>query len=245
MECFLPPPLTEEDLFAFLDGIADATLQAHLAGCPSCKARCDELEQWERSLITKLYRFACPDSQRLADYHSGFLDKATTATVHRHVEGCPRCQQDLRVLVGFLENTDDVPAQQSKALERPASIIRPAAAIWKLQQSAGARSLGVRGTESSAIGQTTFDAEAGSAQLRLEIQATGGEVVLTGALVDVKTNWRYGAVELWRHEMLVGIAPIDEDGEFSFRLMSSEPVDLYAIASNGVTLFKEGLSLLQ
>ena len=245
MECSLPPELTEEDLFAFLDGMADTTLQAHLAGCPSCKARYDELANWERSLISKLDRFACPEPQRWVDYHFRFLDNATSETVHIHVEDCPRCQQDLRVLVGFLEDADDVPVQQPEAVERPAQIIRPPAAIWQLQQGTGARSLGVRGSEGSAIGQTTFDAEAGSAQLRMEIQATGGEVVLTGALVDVKTNWRYGMVELWRNEMLIGVALIDEDGEFSFRLTSSEPVNLYAIAENGETIFKEGLSLRQ
>ena len=73
MTCSLNSPLSEDTLSAVIDGLVDDETSAHLAQCPGCRARLEAARAVEHSLHTRLYRFDCPSSQELADYHLGFV----------------------------------------------------------------------------------------------------------------------------------------------------------------------------
>ena len=56
MLCSAPPPLTDDQLSAALDGEADQVVLDHLERCPSCTARLEQARRAERALAGRLYR---------------------------------------------------------------------------------------------------------------------------------------------------------------------------------------------
>src|SRR5262245_19268329 len=109
MQCSSPPPLTDNQITAALDGEADPAALAHLAQCPSCSARLADARRFERRAQRRLYRWDCPSSQLLGDYHLGLVTPGDERTVRRHLAQCARCAEELEELRRFL--VDGEPAQ--------------------------------------------------------------------------------------------------------------------------------------
>src|SRR4051794_34507741 len=102
MECTISLPLTDEALSLALDGLADQETLQHLSQCPACNARLTNMRRLDVTLQQRLRRFDCPPGQVLADYQLGLLDADTAIVVKQHLTQCPRCQNDLAILIQFL-----------------------------------------------------------------------------------------------------------------------------------------------
>ena len=92
MECSKPGAIRDEELLAYLAGekVRPFVVQ-HLAECQRCAAQLAAYKRIELTLTSKLYRWDCPPSQVLGEYHLGLLSKELTAAVKNHLGLCPLC----------------------------------------------------------------------------------------------------------------------------------------------------------
>jgi anti-sigma factor RsiW len=105
MECSKPGAIRDEELLAYLAGekVRPFVVQ-HLAECQRCAAQLAAYQRIELTLTSKLYRWDCPPSQVLGEYHLGLLSKELTAAVKNHLGLCPLCAAEVATLTEFLEN---------------------------------------------------------------------------------------------------------------------------------------------
>lgn len=122
MTCVSPPELADRDLLAYIDGEADDQVITHLEGCPHCRERARRLARLQDRLTARLYRFDCPSSGELGEYHLGTLPSDRAAAVARHLDGCPRCAGEVAQLRGFL--ADLAPDLELSPLEQARERIR-------------------------------------------------------------------------------------------------------------------------
>ena len=105
MECSEPGAIRDEELLAYLAGEkVRPFVKQHLAHCQCCTAQLVAYERIERTLTSKLYRFDCPPSQVLGEYHLGLLNKEFTAAVSNHLSMCALCAAEVATLTEFLAN---------------------------------------------------------------------------------------------------------------------------------------------
>ncbi len=105
MECSEPGAIRDEELLAYLAGEkVRPFVKQHLAHCQCCTAQLAAYERIERTLTSKLYRFDCPPSQVLGEYHLGLLNKEFTAAVSNHLSMCALCAAEVATLTEFLAN---------------------------------------------------------------------------------------------------------------------------------------------
>src|SRR5690606_12589741 len=236
MSCSVPPPLSEDDLSAALDGEASTAVQQHLAQCGYCAARLKEARRMEQMLKGTLLRFDCPTSQMLIDYDAGMLDADEATRVLRHIDTCPRCQDELSVLRRFLDDEEAVtpslqvvPSGRQRAWER----------IGHPRADAGAWA--ARGIDDTDV----QDWEADGATIFLELNRRSEGLVLSGQVVDENPIWTGALAEVRQAGEVQAVTVLDELGEFRFRLSQRAPVDLNITASNGVTLVLENITLTE
>ncbi len=90
MTCRFGKPLSEDALYATVDGDADMQTITHIAACPYCAKRAAEIrasELWIRQMIH-------PPVQQILEYVEGLLPDAMMSTVASHIESCPLCQKE-------------------------------------------------------------------------------------------------------------------------------------------------------
>src|SRR5688572_15647682 len=92
--CSAPPALTDDELTAYLAGKAEKHIEEHLEGCAFCRAQLDDI-RFANVLRTALYRFDCPDSQRLTDYALTQLPAYERETITMHLTFCLVCQDEI------------------------------------------------------------------------------------------------------------------------------------------------------
>lgn len=97
--CIAPNEIKEGDLLAYLEGHASATVADHIARCPACAAEVSALRSAATMLIAALDRAACPDLDDLLLYQADLLPRAERQRLHRHIQDCVHCQQELLQLV--------------------------------------------------------------------------------------------------------------------------------------------------
>ncbi len=107
--CIAPNEITEGDLLAYLEGSAPAAVVAHIARCPACAAEVAALRSAATMLIAALDRPACPDLDDLLLYQADLLPHAERRRLHRHIQGCVHCQQELVQLAAPLAATVSPP----------------------------------------------------------------------------------------------------------------------------------------
>ena len=236
MSCSFPPPLSEDDLSAALDGEASPTTQQHLAQCAYCTGRLEEARRMEQRLRGRLLRFDCPTSQVLIDYDASLLDADDATRTLQHIEMCPRCQDELGVLRRFLDDKESaVPSLQivgsgrQRSLERIAQP-RPDVGAWA-----------ARGLDDTAV----QDWEADGATIFLELNRRTGSLVLSGQVVDENPIWTGALAEIRQAGEVQGVSVLDELGEFRFTLSQQAPLNLNITAPNGVTLVLENITLTE
>lgn len=102
-----PHMLNEDDLVAAVidpDHLSAETRQ-HLAQCPACAARAAAYRQVTSALISRLYRWDCPNTQEISDYAAGWLRGKRRRALTLHVRRCPRCAEELEISRQFLAPT--------------------------------------------------------------------------------------------------------------------------------------------
>src|SRR6059058_694021 len=98
MPCSFPPPLTDDQFTAALDGEVSLPVQQHLAMCPGCAARLTQARQVEQMLKSKLRRWDCPTSQQIGHYHLGLTSQTEARSIAEHLSQCVACQAELSEL---------------------------------------------------------------------------------------------------------------------------------------------------
>jgi hypothetical protein len=95
------PEFETAQLLAYLDGEADPVLAAQIERSPAALKRARELAHWQKRLTARLYRFHCPESDRLQDYHLEFLAPSQVEVIEAHLRICPLCRAELAQLSQF------------------------------------------------------------------------------------------------------------------------------------------------
>jgi hypothetical protein len=208
MQCSLPPPLTDDEVTAALDGDAEPSVHEHLARCPSCTARLAEARQAERALKTSLRRWGCPTSQQLADYHLGRVSRDDDRKIMRHLEQCIRCTDELEELRLFLA-ADKKPRAAARPQPLVSARLSPGTLFARLVPQGPA--LAMRGA-----GREPLVAEADGTTIFLDIHpAADGQLMLQGQLVaDDHDRWVGALVEVRQSAQLQATTAVDELGGF-------------------------------
>jgi hypothetical protein len=208
-ECRYPPPLTDEELEAFLDE-ADAEVRDHLNRCPACSMRLEAIRTFERTAKQKLHRWNCPDPQRLADYHFNLLASDQQAAMAVHLETCLRCREDLTELGDFLSdqiNVDtrhEVPAQPG-LIQRFNELI-----AHLVPQSPG---LVLRGSRNEPL---VAEADGITVFLSIEQTARGATALMGQITAEEQQEWAGALVEIWQQDNLQATLIVNEWGGFRY-----------------------------
>jgi anti-sigma factor RsiW len=217
MECSLPPPITEDQISAAIDGFADADVQTHIAQCASCAARVTQAQMLEDVLKVKLNRWDCPAPQRLGEYVMGLVAARTEErTIRLHIEDCARCKAEVEDLNVFLVS-DNVsvsasqkhpqPAVSRKHPERPSMFGQILARILPRTPA-----LALRG---AALGPIMAEAEGTTVVLDVQ-PATEGQVTILGQVIaDDYDSWTGALVELWREGVIQATTTVGDTSSFN------------------------------
>lgn len=100
--CSFPPALDDLALLAAVDGEAGAAIYDHLAHCSACAARAQAFADLQAQLRSRLFRLFCPSSEELAAFHQDMLGSERQAEIAQHLDQCPHCQHELRILGAML-----------------------------------------------------------------------------------------------------------------------------------------------
>jgi hypothetical protein len=225
MQCSEPPPLTDDQLSAALDGEPAPDVRAHLASCAACAARLEQARQAENGLRAVLHRWDCPPSQQLADYHIGRLAVEEERAVLRHLAVCASCKQEIEELRLFLlEGADAAVLTPTPPVTQPA---RRGPLIAQLLPRAAMPAL--RG------GGGPIQAQADGVTIFLDIQAAGaGQVAIQGQLVaDEQDRWVGALVELRQGGTLRATAAIDDLGMFGVGPIPAQLAELRLFPQRG------------
>jgi anti-sigma factor RsiW len=215
--CSRPPALTDEALWAALDEVADASVVDHLAHCPYCAARLAALRRFGRALVSKLYRWGCPDVDTLGDYALGLLEGAAQRRVDDHLKTCVHCAGEVQALRSFLAN-EDAPAQRTRrapADDVPRSLMRGItrviATLMPLEPG-----LALRGSDET----NRIMAATPHESVIIETLCRGDMCELTGQLIAGGEGaegpaWQGALVEIYQDGRLAAAAVLDEMNEFT------------------------------
>lgn len=219
-------PLTNVDLSMYLDGDADAAVNAHVRHCAECQRRAQRLQQTQQQWQTLFHRHSCPPSQELCNYAWELLPAPDRQRVEQHLSYCPHCTHEL------LNNY----VSQVKVVTEPAP--QPAGSTWwstgidqlrilvshLTQPPAAGYAYAVRGAEAAQTFLFQLDETAmlyatvvadpqAHDRRRLEIQVAG---LPTEAL----------EVQLWQAQQLLQTARLDAAGDALFANLAAGHYEL-------------------
>jgi len=240
MECSFPPPPSDDQLSAALDGDAAPDVYDHVERCPACAARLRRAREAEGKLVNVLYRADCPTSQQLGDYHWGLLGQSSERYIARHLELCALCKAEVEELGVFLTADAEVPAAAPVAAPE---LQRPARRRWAelvAQLVPRTPGLALRGAAGGPI-----MAEAGGTTLVVDVQpADGSAVTVIGQVVsDDPERWNGALVELRRAGALLAAAGVDDLGSFSFANIEPGAATLRVTPEHGVAIVLPDVAL--
>ncbi len=251
MTCINPPALTDDQLNAALDGLADEAVLAHLGMCTFCRAELESMSAFDERLKTKLHRWDCPSLQVLGDYELNMLTGEDVGAVKSHVRACPRCQSELNTLRDFLyepdlsfdETPDSLPQPNLEPQHRygriaPAQIL----VAEPLQNVTAYASRGVatlRGADDSGVDLASQPFhEVKGITIFMEVQdGPNHQLMLVGQLIlDAYTDWTDALVELRQGGSVKAISAVNEMAGFRCRLTNREPFDVTITSRKGTVL---------
>lgn len=247
MWCSFPPPLTDDQISAVLDGEADVAVQQHLDLCPGCAARLAEAQQIEYYLKTQLrgtqfQRPDCPASQRLGEYHLGLVSQPDERTIMRHVEQCGYCQAELEELRIFLSPQ---PASAPQPAPQPRRFVGPRLGelVARLLPSAEARTRPALALRGAAAGPIVAEAENTTIMLDLQPSADGSVLLLGQLIGDDAESWIGGLVELRQAGTLLLTTVVDDLCSFSCERIPPGQTSLRITAEHGRALLLDDVAL--
>jgi anti-sigma factor RsiW len=102
MSCTRPGAVTTADIVAYIDGEAGLAVVEHVRECAGCAAEARAAGRVQSRLRGALRRFDCPSAHSLGEYELGVLDAEQQRLLAAHVETCPECAGELRMLRTYL-----------------------------------------------------------------------------------------------------------------------------------------------
>lgn len=98
----------ELKLFSYIEGISSdqerEEIEEHLKGCKNCQQKLEQLK-FTVDTFTQFYSHqntkSCPGGEELIFFKYGMMDKDHANEIRRHVDQCPDCQKELRLVHGF------------------------------------------------------------------------------------------------------------------------------------------------
>lgn len=232
MPCVAPPELSDGDLTAFIDGEADVGVVSHMARCPHCRARADELGALQARYTVALLRSTCPSPQELGEYNLGLLPRDRFASVRNHVSGCVRCADELEQLGQFLAelapDLDRDPIRQIKVIV--AELVRGArdGFLSSPGPSLAPALSGVRGANAGTRTYRAGDLVVAIDISQVESRPQGFDILglLTGS------GYEHMRVRLLKSGEAVATSEVDELGSFSFWGLGAGTYDLILAATD-------------
>ena len=97
--------LTDDEIAALLDETASEALRSRVENSVVYQQQVED-ERIIAELGGILYRFDCPPTQALADYHLGMMNPVSQKNIERHIGICTRCQNDINALENFLDDRE-------------------------------------------------------------------------------------------------------------------------------------------
>lgn len=238
-QCSAPPQLTEDQLSATLDGEAEAPIADHLARCPWCASRLEQVRHAEQRLVATLYRWNCPSPAQLGEHHLGLLSPAESDAIIAHLDECPQCAAELRDLRDFLADAPESPAPAPAERPRRSPIRRIQELVAQIVPSP--LGLAVR----SGLASTPLLASAGGNMLMITVEPSDNpNLALIGHLAAQEAERWYGAlVELHQIDDLVAAAFLDDSGGFRCEPIPPGPIRLRISAADGVAIVVPEISV--
>jgi hypothetical protein len=135
MECCEPGAIRDEELIAYLEGESvRSAVPEHLARCQSCSSRLATYQKLNRKLTHKLYRWECPSSQTIGEYHLGLIDSRQAIDVEVHIQNCVLCAAELKTLTAFLAAD---PMLEDRTAIAPRTMMSSSHYVKDIQQTVG------------------------------------------------------------------------------------------------------------
>ena len=210
--CSHPPALSDLDLIAAVDGEALDDIVAHLRACPFCAQRASEFAALQNLLRKQLYRVLCPSSDQLLALLHGWLDSSQTMQIQSHVNSCPLCAADMRLLIDAASVPAAAPAGPLNRLRRVVAELITPRAPSPLTAAYGV----MRGSSSG--GQYAYRAE--NIQLMLDVEraaAYPGRLILLGLLLpddSIGDRLNSATASLLHNDTIITSTLLDELGNF-------------------------------
>lgn len=242
MTCQLPPPLSDDQISAAVDGTAGDDVIRHVADCPYCAARVAAARHLESMLARRLSRWDCPPPLALGEFHLNLLNKQEAQAIREHISGCLRCQAELSDLAIFLENGLRNGAKIGQPAEKRSRFARlhlPDLLMGTVQAQRPA--LALRGT-----GDEPVIVEADGLTVFLKLEPRAGEPVLLGQLAgDDLEPWVGALVQVWQDGALRSTAEVDDLGSFRCEAIALQPFELQILAQGGATILVPEIHLAE
>lgn len=237
-ECSVPPPLSDDDIDAALDGAADDKVFQHLKVCPGCNARYQETQILESKMKNSLYRWDCPLPHELGEYALGLAEAPQQVAIAAHLESCPLCQHDLEALQRFSQLAEAKPQHRPIKTVQP---IYPSKRIWIAAVRPASVAYAVRGARPKGI-----VAEVGDITIFLAVEMNGNKLTLKGQVVDSQQDrWLNALLELRQMNEIVGTAVLDEFGEFVCGSLPDGKVNLAITTPDGYQVLLNDVELVE
>ncbi len=226
MQCRFSAPLTDEQLWAVLDGEANATIERHLKDCPVCAGQLMQLGRFAGAIKNTLHRYDCPTPDQLVDFHLREMTRGEGESVEAHLNICASCRNEVALFASLVNMDASVPVEQPPALSLPRlPRLREIVATLLPRPMTPA----LRGTETNKM-----TAQADGVTVFLEVEALPDGFTLTGQLLDAdQEQWNDALVEVRCNGDLAQTVKLDDMGEFRCVGLPAGTAALRIVAENG------------
>ena len=223
--CVFPPEIDDKQLMAYLDGQADESTILHLKACAYCHEKADTLDDFQKDLTTRLYKFACPPPLELGEYHLRLLPAARMLIIGQHVRECPSCAREVAQLEGFLSDPD--PLTESSVFGKAKVLI---AHLVGAGTAPAAPVTALRGG-----GKVPLTFATGGLVIVLDVQpASEGRANILGQVAaQQEDDWTAALVELWADHQLQLSSTADDLGAFQYEGVMPGRYELRMISRDG------------
>jgi hypothetical protein len=185
-----------------------------------------KMAHFEDQMKQILYRRDCPSSVELGDYQLGMLPEGRMAFIRKHLAECPHCTREVEMLQSFLR---DLQPDLEYSLEERIKVL---IAERLSGLSTGGQAMPAFGLRGEAEDVHIYQVENVQISVHLERDPKReGHYSLFGLVTGIEPEGV--AAHLWRGGEEVGVAGLDELGNFIF---SSVETGLYELMLSGPEL---------
>jgi hypothetical protein len=129
MDMDTPCTLDEETLLNYAAGLLSAEQRLVVEANPDCVRKAQVLAAEIAAIEASLYRLHCPDVDSLHAYYHRELEATQHLVIHRHVETCRFCQEELELLRIMDETPLIEPSPLTRVRQMVEAILQPALAL--------------------------------------------------------------------------------------------------------------------